>query len=223
MKDQFQFKTAPNSSDTFPVRGILQRKCACGTHTIAGGECGDCKRKREATTLRRGAASATVLSDVPPIVHEALRSHGQPFAHTSHAFQEPRSNHDFSQVRAQSDRRAAEPAQARQSGRHLKANVETTFSPPADKTPASTPATKETTGKKDANCCGCVESLAIQNVSPTIGEGSFGHKFDLVAGLEYKNTEQKGFHDAILKWEERLSRISPQHQEKFEDEALRLV
>lgn len=31
--------------------GILQRKCACGTHTIAGGECEACKRKQAQTKL----------------------------------------------------------------------------------------------------------------------------------------------------------------------------
>src|SRR5688572_6560769 len=26
--------------------GVLQRKCACGTHTVAGGECAECAKKK---------------------------------------------------------------------------------------------------------------------------------------------------------------------------------
>ena len=38
-----------------PVRaGFLQRRCACGQHTIAGGECEACRRRGE-NTLRRAA------------------------------------------------------------------------------------------------------------------------------------------------------------------------
>ena len=29
-----------------PASGILQRKCACGNHTIAGGECAECSKKK---------------------------------------------------------------------------------------------------------------------------------------------------------------------------------
>ena len=29
--------------------GLLQRQCACGNHTIAGGECAECAKKRDAT------------------------------------------------------------------------------------------------------------------------------------------------------------------------------
>jgi len=41
-----QLRTAPPSSFT-PGRGILlQRKCVCGTHTMAGGECAECAKKK---------------------------------------------------------------------------------------------------------------------------------------------------------------------------------
>lgn len=30
----------------FPAQGILQRKCACGNRTISGGECAECKKKK---------------------------------------------------------------------------------------------------------------------------------------------------------------------------------
>ena len=33
--------------------GLLQRQCACGVHTIAGGECDGCRQKRESNFLQR--------------------------------------------------------------------------------------------------------------------------------------------------------------------------
>src|SRR6266567_3648743 len=69
--------------------GILQRRCACGQHTH-GGE----------------------LDSVPPIVHEVLRSPGQPLDVKTRAFFEPRFGHNFSQVRVHADARAAESADA---------------------------------------------------------------------------------------------------------------
>lgn len=36
--------------------GLLQRKCACGTHTVAGGECDSCSRGREGAAQRPTAA-----------------------------------------------------------------------------------------------------------------------------------------------------------------------
>lgn len=81
-----------------PVRSsVLQRKCACGNHTVAGGECAECRKKR----LQRKATNHTEPEAVPPIVHEVLRSPGQPLDPATRAFMEPRFNHDFSQIRVQ--------------------------------------------------------------------------------------------------------------------------
>ena len=44
--------------------GLLQRKCACGQHTI-GGECDACRKKR--STLQRHPAAQTEPTTVPPI------------------------------------------------------------------------------------------------------------------------------------------------------------
>jgi hypothetical protein len=49
---------------------------------------------------------------VPSIVHEVLRSPGQPLDAAARAFFEPRFGHDFSQVRVHADGRAAESARA---------------------------------------------------------------------------------------------------------------
>jgi hypothetical protein len=91
--------------------GMLQRACACGRHTPAGGECEECKQKRGGA-LQRAAVDSSPMSDVPPIVHEALRSPGQPLDVSTRAFMEPRFGHDFSGVRVHTDARAAESARA---------------------------------------------------------------------------------------------------------------
>lgn len=81
--------------------GILQRKCACGQHTIAGGECDDCGKKQ--MSLHRATRNAQLETGnsggVPPIVHEVLRSPGQPLDSATRAFFEPRFGHDFSGMR----------------------------------------------------------------------------------------------------------------------------
>ncbi|MEO7908474.1 MAG: DUF4157 domain-containing protein [Roseiflexaceae bacterium] len=99
-----QVKPAPAAS------GMLQRTCACGQHTVAGGECEACKQKRTGT-LQRASISAPPVGRVPPIVHDVLRSPGQPLDAATRAFLEPRFGHDFSGVRVHTDARAAESVQ----------------------------------------------------------------------------------------------------------------
>jgi hypothetical protein len=86
---------------------VLQRACACGTHTAGGGECESCKRKR---LQRFGTESAPDLA--PPIVHEVLRASGQPLEPATRAALEPRFGHDFSRVRVHTDAHAAASARA---------------------------------------------------------------------------------------------------------------
>jgi hypothetical protein len=84
--------------------GLLQRKCACGNHTMAGGECEECEKKQalqRASLSPRGRGAERDEGEVPLIVHEALRSPGQPLEPATRAFFEPRLGHDFSQVQAQ--------------------------------------------------------------------------------------------------------------------------
>jgi len=90
--------------------GILQRQCACGQHAI-GGKCDGCSEKRR-VTLQHRPIGQSESDRVPPIVHEVLRSPGQPLDASTRAFMEPRFRHDFSEVRAHSDERAAESARA---------------------------------------------------------------------------------------------------------------
>ena len=86
-----------SSATTMPSpSGILQRKCACGTHTIAGGECESCQREKAVVNLQRATINSETVNEVPPIVHEVLRSSGQPLDPATRAFLEPRFGHDFS-------------------------------------------------------------------------------------------------------------------------------
>lgn len=93
--------------------GLLQRKCACGSHTISGGECAECSKKQ---TLQRASLSSRGRGiegegRVPPIVHEVLRSAGQLLSPATRAFVESRFGHDFSQVKVHTNAKAAESAQ----------------------------------------------------------------------------------------------------------------
>lgn len=99
-------------SATPAASGLLQRKCACGTHTVAGGECAECKKNQ---TLQRASLSPRGSGveggrEVPPIVHEVLRSPGKSLDAATRAFMEPRFGHDFSQVRIHDDAQAGASA-----------------------------------------------------------------------------------------------------------------
>ena len=94
-----------------PASGVLQRKCACGNQTLAGGECGACSKNR-LSLQRRAVDNQSEHSEVPPIVHEVLRSPGQPLGAETRAFMEPRFSHDFSRVRVHTDAKAAESARS---------------------------------------------------------------------------------------------------------------
>jgi len=109
-------EAVPANSRFTPVpSGLLQRKCACGNHISVGGECEECSKNKQ--TLQRASLSPRGSrtegeGEVPPIVHEVLRSPGQPLDPATRAFFEPRFKHDFSQVRLHTDVRAAKSARA---------------------------------------------------------------------------------------------------------------
>ncbi|HBB87630.1 MAG TPA: hypothetical protein DC047_08460 [Blastocatellia bacterium] len=110
MAERAQTQVKPTALPVLPAGGSsLQRKCACGTHTL-GDHCDSCKGG--AGLLQRKAAGGGGYSDVPPIVHDVLRSPGQPLDTATRAFFEPRFGHDFSRVRVHTDARAAESARA---------------------------------------------------------------------------------------------------------------
>jgi hypothetical protein len=102
--------TAVRGSVTSAPARVLQRKCACEGPRAAGDECDDCKRKKVA--LQRYATDPYDTGDIPPIVHDLLRSPSQPLDLATRAFFEPRFGHDFSKVRVHTGARAAESAKA---------------------------------------------------------------------------------------------------------------
>ncbi len=73
------------------------------------GGCDKCLKKKAA--LQRSAVDSAPDS-VPPIVHDVLRSPGQPLDLATRAFMEPRFRHDFSRVQVHTDAKAAESARA---------------------------------------------------------------------------------------------------------------
>jgi outer membrane protein OmpA-like peptidoglycan-associated protein len=79
--------------------GTLQRTCDCGQHT-SGGQCDECAKKKQ--TLARSSLSSGMSGsfNVPSIVHDVLRSPGQPLDSRTQAFFSPRFAHDFSGIRA---------------------------------------------------------------------------------------------------------------------------
>jgi hypothetical protein len=85
----------------------IQRKCACGGTPGPTGE--HCRKKR--LSLQRRTASSHGSTDAPSLVHEVLRSPGQPLDTATRVFMEPRFGHDFSGVRVHTGTAAARSAQ----------------------------------------------------------------------------------------------------------------
>ncbi|HEY2914585.1 MAG TPA: DUF4157 domain-containing protein, partial [Candidatus Angelobacter sp.] len=89
----------------------VQRVCACG------GSCDECKKKNNDEQHAKvqmkavGPGNAGGV-EAPPMVHEALRSPGQPLDKKTRAFMEPRFGRDFSGVRVHMDVKAQESARA---------------------------------------------------------------------------------------------------------------
>ena len=112
MKSDSMLRSAIKA-DATPNRSAslkLQRQCACGMHMPGGGECEECKKGQ--MSLQRKSAIGSASGTVPQIVHDVLRSPGQPLDLTARAFFEPRLGHDFSTVRLHTDNLAADSARS---------------------------------------------------------------------------------------------------------------
>ncbi|MGY3149398.1 hypothetical protein ACVWYQ_006397 [Bradyrhizobium sp. USDA 3397] len=83
----------------------LQRTCGCGRTQAFGFECESCSREAAGRAHGDGRTA-------PPIVHEVLRSAGEPLDPLTRAYMEPRFGHDFSRIRLHTDPTAARSAQA---------------------------------------------------------------------------------------------------------------
>jgi len=77
-------------------------------------KCADCEADEEVQTLQAKPASASepASKGTPPIVHEVLRSGGQPLTPEVLALMETRFGHGFGHVRVHTDSRAAESVRA---------------------------------------------------------------------------------------------------------------
>ena len=87
----------------------LQRACACG------GGCPTCRaeqphQEHERLQAKRSGSSDPEQTAVPPIVHEVLRSPGQPLDAATHAFFAPHFGDDLSRVRVHAGEQAAKSA-----------------------------------------------------------------------------------------------------------------
>jgi outer membrane protein OmpA-like peptidoglycan-associated protein len=89
-----------------PAPGV--QRCSCGTS--GSGQCEECKAK--AMGVQRSSAGPSHSNTAPPIVHDVLRSSGQPLDVATRSFMEPRFGQDFSSVRVHTDAKAAESARA---------------------------------------------------------------------------------------------------------------
>ena len=103
-------QTAAKPAITASPAVLLQRTCNCGQHTLGGEECDDCKEKK--LSLHRRATNSFSPRFAPAIVHDVLRSSGQPLDRATRAFMEPRFGHDFGHVRIHIDSQASESARA---------------------------------------------------------------------------------------------------------------
>ena len=70
---------AKTARSLLSAQGILQRKCACGNHTVAGGECAGCAKNKSG--LQRKLA---IGSSNDPLEHEADRIANQVLAAPAH-------------------------------------------------------------------------------------------------------------------------------------------
>ncbi len=94
----------PASSPSFtPMQIGLQSKCASN-------ECEERRKKR--LTLQRSPTNQAEPSEVPPIVHEVLRSPGKPLDQETRAFIGSHLGHDFSRVTVYSNRSPAKALSA---------------------------------------------------------------------------------------------------------------
>lgn len=91
-----------------PAAGV--QRCSCGNSSDGTGQCEDCKTK--AMSLQRATAGSSPAGTAPPIVHDVLRSPGQPLDAATRSFMEPRFGRDFSGVRVHTDAKATESARA---------------------------------------------------------------------------------------------------------------
>lgn len=113
MNARAQAHTASKPTVPTPVTSglAIQRRCGCGATTDTIGACAECTKNKERTILQRSARNSSNVLSVPPSVHQAMSTPGQPMDRSTRDFMEPRFGHDFSHVRLHTDRLAGESAE----------------------------------------------------------------------------------------------------------------
>ncbi len=100
---------------TSPQEHLLQRACACGQHTPAGGDCPSCKQQPTIASSRSGAILARqafgTTGTTSANVNRILASSGRPLDSALQQEMEQHFGYDFSQVRVHSDADAGQSAQ----------------------------------------------------------------------------------------------------------------
>jgi len=71
---------------------VLQRRCSCGQHAVAGGKCENCKKERQ----QGSAAGEGTRSEAPSIM-------AKPVSPQARTYIAPRFSHDFSGVRVHAE------------------------------------------------------------------------------------------------------------------------
>ncbi len=108
LQNQVKAISIPASVSTPVQNRLLQRKCPnCSTHSIDGEREEDQKKR---LNLQRRSTNESGPDMVPPIVHDVLRSPGEPLPQEIQAYMEPRFGHDFSKVRVQGAGKQLSPA-----------------------------------------------------------------------------------------------------------------
>lgn len=75
---QNQVKAPPTSAFASVQGRLLQRKCACGNHTVAGGECAECRKKRLQRKLIIGASNDPLEQEADRVAEQVLATSANP-------------------------------------------------------------------------------------------------------------------------------------------------
>lgn len=202
------------ASSSPPVRyGLLQRQCACGTHTIGGSECESCRKEKASIKLQRAAINSQPFYEVPSSVHEALRTPGQPLDAATRAFFEPRFGYDLSRA-ATSISRTSQSALIVGSANDPLEREADEFAGNALRTPSSqlTPSTQETRAdlsriRIHTDALAAESSRAVNALAYTVGNhivfGTGSYAPTTVAGKrllahELAHTIQQGGPSAVV-------------------------
>ncbi len=88
---------------------VIRRKCSCGGE---GPACDACSHKHEDDLLQRKAVAPVTPAGVPGVVHQVLKSPGQPLHTATRAMFEPRFGRSFEAVRVHTGPQPARSARA---------------------------------------------------------------------------------------------------------------